>query len=260
MPKDPVVILTREAGDNEELRELLTSQGIEVKEYPCIRTTMTPWHSGEPIGGIPFADFDVVVFTSRRGVAGMKAAFPLPTGSRQLLAVVGTATAKALAEQSGRTADIIAEPSTAKGLAEILVALPDITKDSKILHVRGNKSTGHFKEIITSHGFQLSELTVYRNETPQMTSLTRENQTRGIVVFASPSAAKGFMQYNKPLADSGRLQYLAIGPVTARYLRKQGITGIHEANQPNPRTLTEEVEKIIEITFKEGVRAADRRN
>ena len=108
----PAVVLTREAPDNAALRELLVSRGVTVVELPCLATRyLTP----EP----PAGSFAAVVLTSRRGVVGLAGcpfARQLLGGPPPVVAAVGAATARALAEQ-GREADLVAEPPTGAALA-----------------------------------------------------------------------------------------------------------------------------------------------
>ena len=72
MPENPIVILTRESHDNRALSDRLAAGNIEAVDYPCIRITPVPFREGDTINGLPLEAFRVLVFTSKRGVAGME--------------------------------------------------------------------------------------------------------------------------------------------------------------------------------------------
>jgi len=238
---DPLVILTREPQDNYALLESLKTQGIRVMEYPCIKTRQIPYQKDQPIDDLFLHDFSVLVFTSRRGVTGMKDVYDQLSTSGQYIAVVGSSTAAAVQEFIGKAPDIVAAPPTSETLAKQLVTT--LKGNRHILHVRGNKSSGKFKNIIKAHGFKLSELTVYQNEIPPLQPLAPVEN--GIVVCASPSAVEGFLHYNNAWAE--KFVYLAIGPITASYLKKRGIKQIFQASLPHQDALVKEVKNILQL-------------
>lgn len=250
MPTDTVVILTREEEDNRPLAQRLQTRGIRVLQYPCIKISRDPFPKGAAIDGRQLADFPAVVFTSRRGVSGMQEVFQQLARSEQLLAVVGASTAAAVKEHIGREPGLVADPATGEALAHALAHR--LESPGPVLHVRGNKTTGTFKKIMESRGIRISELIVYRNQSPVPPPL--ELAEPGIAVFASPSAAACFIQ-NNPLLTS-KLDYLAIGPVTAGYLRKQGIKNIYQAPAPNPDALEKKITQIINTGHPEVRRPA----
>jgi len=225
--------------------DTLAAGNITVVDYPCIRISPAPFRKGETIGGLPLDAFHLVVFTSKRGVTGMSDVYPQLAASGQLLAVVGVSTAKAVETHIRRPPDIIACPPTSNALAEMLVSMPGLDRAAKILHIRGDKTTGTLKKISTSLGFQLSECIVYRNRLRQSAPLALPQGKRGIVVIASPSAAEGFSQNNPGLIRTGRLQYLAIGPVTAGHLKEKKMEPVFTAPAPGPESIRDELYKIM---------------
>lgn len=195
MQEPAAVILTREGDDNLTLEKGLKERGILFLRYPCIQTRPVPF-TGKfveeipVLEGWPLTHFQVVVFTSRRGVAGV-ANFVSQLSSLPL-AVVGPGTAAAVAQKIRVEPTYIAEPSTAEALAEQLVKR--LTAPGPILHIRGSKSTGIFKKVMETAGFNVVELVVYKNQSPDLEPLPAD--LRGIVVFASPSAAANFFKFN----------------------------------------------------------------
>jgi uroporphyrinogen-III synthase len=240
----PVVILTREPEDNKLLADRLKDMDIDVIQYPCIRTALLPYGRDAHLPqGIELEDFQTVVFTSKRGVAGMTDAYERLAASKQRIAVVGNTTAERIEKAVGRKPDLIAYPSTSEGLASQLVCMLSTT--DRVLHVRGSKSTGSFKRIMEGHGFNVTELVVYRNDSPEKEPL--DPVEKAIVLFASPSAARCFFEANNDPAVTGKWSYLAIGPTTAGFLRKNGITRLFEAREPGIDSLVEKIREIIAL-------------
>lgn len=245
MPENPIVILTRETHDNRTLADRLTSGNIDTVDYPCIRITPVPFRKGDSIDGLPLDAFRLLIFTSKRGVTGMKEVHTQLKESGQLLAVVGGVTAAAVEEHIGRVPDIIADPPTGKSLADTLIRLPVLTRVTRLLHIRGNKTTGDIREMFTTRGFHLSERIVYRNVIRQSGPLDLPENRCGIVVFASPSAVEGFTRSNSGLIRTGRLRYLAIGPVTAGCLREKRMGPVSVAGKPDLQSVFDVIKNIV---------------
>jgi len=244
MPADPIVILTREPEDNLALADKLKERGIETYDYPCLATRLLPYHGREICRGKKLEDFQVVAFTSKRGVAGMKPVFKRLKDSAQILAAVGDATAKAIEQEIGRKAGIIAEPQTGEGLAKAIIA--KLKTPAPVLYVQGDKTSGEFKKILKQNGFIICGLVVYENYSPELKPLTLKS--KALAVFASPSAAKLFFKVNPHLKNS--LSCIAIGPTTEKFLTSIGIKRIAVASRPDPDYLI----KCILKTIAEGER------
>lgn len=241
----PVIVLTRETWDNQALAIGLREKGLEVLEYPCIQTTLLPFSRGTHLpADNTLADFQVIVFTSKRGVAGMKPAVStirklLRTGLR--IAVVGPATARAVREAFGTSPHYTAEPATSDSLARLLVR--SLPSKSNILHIRGDKTTGAFKSIIREHRFPLTECIVYRTESTNPPPL--DPMDRAIILLASPSAVKTFFTANSLSSIIGHWTYLSIGPTTTKALGKTGASPVIEAKSTHIDSIIEAIENII---------------
>ncbi len=243
MPTNPIVILTRDPYDNAPLLKRLGELDIEAIEYPCIKTHLLPYGESSHLEeGKKLKDFQAVVFTSKRGVAGMTSAYKELSKSGQLIAVVGENTADAVRRLIGREPAIIADPPNAENLAHRLVPVLDPSKP--VLHVRGDKSTGSLDAILTANGFPLTELVVYKNPPPLLEPLDPELMKRGIIFFASPSAARYFFRYN-PVPPT-QLVYLALGPTTAGYLRGQVVTRVFQLETLGVGGVTKKLQEIIQ--------------
>jgi len=239
MQKNKVVILTREPEDNMFLVRSLAELNVETIEYPCIKTTLMPFKKKHAINGLELKDFSVIVFTSKRGVYGMKEVFNELFHSRQRLAAVGERTAAAIITHIGRKPWLTAYPPTSEALARILIQ--KLSKDDRVLHVRGNRTSGILKRVLSKANINLSELIVYRNETPEIKPLNLKK--KGIVVLASPSAARCFLNANWFLKD--QITFLAIGPTTAGFLKNMNISNVLIAKKPESKALIENIKNII---------------
>ncbi len=243
MQANPIVILTREQGDNVPLLNRLQQAGIEVLSYPCIETTLLPYEETcLPVGRHP-EYFQVIIFTSKRGVAGTAPVHARIARSSQLIAVVGETTANAVREAIGREPGIIADPSTAASLARQLTAV--LNPGDRVLYVRGNKSMGILQEVLTAKGFSVTEQVVYQNKMPELKPLP--SFEKGIVLFAGPSAVDCFFYYN-PIPP-GRLLYLAIGTTTAEYLNELGLTGIFQLEGTDIDSIMNQIQGLIQGGF-----------
>jgi uroporphyrinogen-III synthase len=248
---DPIVILTRELEDNLVLVERLGARDIFTLQYPCIKTTLQPFGSESHLPPtMQLEDFHVIVFTSKRGVAGMSSAYSQLAHSSQKIAAVGHATAAAVAEAIHRQPDYIAQPATSEQLANLLAA--QLETNQRILHVRGNKSTGTFRKILVDNGFEVTQLEVYRNESPSLNPLFPFDDA--VVVMASPSAGQRFFKANNKETITHPWTYLAIGPTTHRYLEKQGLPNIVKAKSSLLDDLCQEIHRLVKDNRKKIVR------
>ncbi len=243
MPKNPLIILTREHEDNIPLIERLNEMGMDTLEYPCISTRITPYTGGEICAGKSLKDFRVVAFTSKRGVAGMRERREELAGSDQLLAAVGKVTAQEVEKVIGRKPDVVAHPQTGEGLARSVLAKLD--KPAPVLHVRGGKTSGTFRQALEEHGFEVCELIVYENVAPEVKPLELEGPA--VAVFASPSAAQCFFECNPGLSD--QVYCVAIGPITAQYLESRNLKLVEVAFRPDTDHLVESIKQILKRGF-----------
>lgn len=238
MSENPVVILTREPEDNLALARRLSLRRMDFVEYPCIKTVPVRTFRNILLQEEVLRRYGVVVFTSRRAVQalewpGKEMAFKLPR-----IASVGERTAEEIHRHIGRKPWLVAEPPTAESLAQRLVKQSH--PGETLLHVRGSRTTGILKKVLTHHGLHLDEVVVYRHEALVKEPLKIPGQA--IVVLASPSAARCFLEYNSGLKS--RLAFLAIGPMTACCLKGMNLSGVYQAKRPEPDFLLSEILRI----------------
>lgn len=239
MPKNPLIILTRQHADNEALRLLLAAEGAEVIEYPCIQTEPIPVDQWQSTGALPPEECQAVVFTSRHGVRAFAPLLERLGRAAKTVAVVGSGTAAEVELSFGRPPDLVASPPTADGLAVRLLEI--LRPGMGILWVRGNRSTETFKDRMIAHGFRLAELVVYRNLPVRLAPLPISPPA--LLVFGSPSAAENFFECNG--SEWKRCLCLAIGPTTAESLVGLGCSRIEKAREPAPEALADRIRTLL---------------
>ncbi len=239
MPENPLIILTREPEDNKLLAKRLSLEGRDFVEYPCIKTVPVSSLGNNIFRKEKLVNYNAVIFTSKRAVKALES-LEFDVGKElPPVAVVGRRTADEVRRVLGMESWIVAEPPTAESLARILIG--KCPPAARFLHIRGSKSTGVLKKIIYDYGFHLDEVIVYKHESMAVESL--RIQGTGIVVLASPSAARYFLKHNS--GHRSRLAFLAIGSTTAEYLRKMKLSAVYKAKNPEIDSLLEEIIKII---------------
>jgi uroporphyrinogen-III synthase len=238
MPKDTIVILTREPEDNAVLEEKLAQEGIKTLSYPCISTRVIPYE-GYSICGKSVSDFKIIAFTSKRAVAGMERVWRELKNSDAILAAVGNRTAEEIKARIGRKAEIIGKKQTGESLAKAIIAR--FNQPVSVLYVRGNKTTDEFKSLLQSNGFQVYDLIVYENYAPELKPL--ELNQPAIVMFASPSAVINFYRVNPLIKNT--VSAVAIGESTKKELIRLGFSQIRVASKPEPDYLVECVLKLV---------------
>jgi uroporphyrinogen-III synthase len=226
------VLVTRPAGPGDPLVAELQRLGYRVIAVPTVvlRATAVEWPD--------LHQFDWVVVTSAAGAAVMPKIAPGP-GPRW--AAVGEATAAALGARGVR-ADLV--PREANGAA-LAAALPN-PSGSRVLIVRASLADPDLPAGLVARGALVQEVTAYETvegpaeSAPDMRKALARSDI-GLVVFASGSAARGFVKLGGPTD----LPAVTIGPRTSNVARHAGFTLITEASAANVRELAAAVARAI---------------
>lgn len=169
--------------------------------------------------------FDWVVFTSAKGVeffaARMKALHrKLPWAGRPHVAAVGDRTATSLS-RLGTTPEFVPSRYLTEALGEEL----PVGRGMRVLLLRADIANPGLSKRLAERGFEVTETPIYR------TTVARKGARRSIananlVIFASPSAVRGFCEVVAPdeLERAKRLPTICIGPVTAKAAKANGFT------------------------------------
>jgi len=224
------VVVTRPRSKASVLAASLLTAGASVVSLPTVATV------GPEDGGVALAnalaradDYEWIAFTSSRGVSGFLDAVPdTRVLARAKLAVVGSATAAALAE-GHLVADLIARVASAQGLVDAIgLPVASSTKGAaggRVLFCRAEDALPILSDGLRSAGWQVDEVVTYRTVVAGPEDGADENtlgraEAAHAVVFASPSAVRGFLELMRgrrraPLA-------VCIGETTASAARDAG--------------------------------------
>ncbi len=212
----PLVVLTREPGDNESLARQLEALGVASRQVPCLATELVrppAW---------PRPPFSALTFSSRRGVRGVVEQRLWPQlqrlAPRALVAAVGPATARAL-EEAGIAVSLVAASGDGAGLGRQLAEL--LPAASRVLAVGGNLQAGGLDRVLGEAGHRLERLQVYRNIEPPIPRL--EPFALAGVFVASPSAAGRLLDRNPWMRAA---TFFTIGDTTRRALEERGVADI----------------------------------
>jgi len=242
------IVLTRAPEQAREWTQALEEMGAEVILLPAV--TFFP---AEPSGALDTAlgslsEFDWILFTSQNAVRffsrrlkqlGLSlrpadSAGPPDGSARPCIAAVGPATAQAAAE-AGFHVDYIAAHHSGESLARELF---DSLAGRKILLPRSDRADDRLPTALRNSGAQTTEVVAYRTAAPGSLDpgiLDRLRRAEvDAIVFASPSAyhnLSALMGSADTAALSAQVQFVAIGPTTARTLRETGARVALEAGE-----------------------------
>ncbi len=218
---------------------MLEAEGFTVIERPSIAVKMMPYRRDAIDDNKKLDDFDIIAFTSKRGVEGAAPVAEQIRKANRQIAVVGQKTAEAVETIIGRPPDIIAEPQTGEVLARTICREKDAP--CSLLHFRGAKANPAFKRILEKKGIHVTQAIVYKTEAPEIKPIDAEGQV--VIVFASPSAVKNFIKVNNTSIRNAAA-CIAVGPVTAEALKKHKAPNIVVADAPDNNEILKKIRGI----------------
>jgi uroporphyrinogen-III synthase len=230
------ILLTRAAEDCAAWAEELAALGAEPVVFPCIecRTIDTAEAREAVADALPASDW--LVFTSRRGVAALRALSAEPLAATLKIAAVGAATARYVREALGRDVDLVSEEGTAASLAAALKTRASAA--TRLLVVVAENAGDTIESTLAPTGATCLRVDAYRTLPAVRTGAPRALSTLGVdnVVLASPSAVAGFVQ-RVDIDVAARV--ISIGPATSAAARRHGLEITGEARRPTLEGLVE---------------------
>ena len=235
------VVLTRAAEDSAELARALESLGAEIILLPTV--AFVPPEDWQKLDEqLRHLDrFDAILFLSKNAAryifdrcAQLGIQCEMVESSNRFIAAVGPATAQALAEKGIRV-DYVAKNQTGESLVR---ELRESLAGRRVLLPRSDRGDDRVPAALREIGAKVTEVIAYRTAAPAALDPAVLAPIRGgqvdAVVFASPSAFHNFRD-TIGAADiaslSARVQFLAIGPTTARAIRESGARVAVEAEE-----------------------------
>jgi uroporphyrinogen-III synthase len=253
------VVLTRAPEQAAELARLLERMGAEVLLMPTVAFA-PPEDSSAVDAAIEQLDqFDWILLTSMNvvrffiGRMHFRDAFN-PLRSTKVGAVgAGTAI---LSQSEGLDVDYVAKKGTGESLAR---ELAERIRGCRILLPRSDRADDRLPALLREVGADVTEVIAYRTIKPETLEPEVLARLRGTevdaIVFASPSAFHNLCD-TIPVEElaklSERVQFVAIGPTTAKALESAGVRVAVQAKEASAESLAEAIAKHFEGSVIKG--------
>lgn len=227
-----VVVLTREKGKNDKVKDMLEKRGIESLELPMVETAPGPDIDQLPVA-LRSTVFDWVAITSPEAanvfVQGWRAA-----GMPEVrISVVGSGTGKVLEAMNEPRLLPQFTPSVANA-EHMGPELPLIEGGSNaVLYPSSARASPVLQERLERRGFRVTRLNTYNTVTVQNIDSDRLDQAKSarVVAIASPSALKAWVAHVGQ-ARAEQMTIACIGSTSARAAEKLGLKNVMFPEQP----------------------------
>lgn len=238
-----VIVITRPRLKSGGAAAALAAKGARVVFAPLIKTVPPKSWKALDRAIKNLRRYDAVAFTSANAVdffflrcRKILAGKPV---SPRILAAVGRATAKAVAE-NGWACTVVPEDARSEGLAKVL----RVPRGSRVLIPRAERGLDTLPRSLRKSGARVTVAAAYRT-VPDPDGLRQLRRALALgadaVTFASPSAAVPAVPYLKISLAAA----VAIGPTTAAALRAKGVVPAAVAKRPDPESLARAVVEAL---------------
>ena len=226
------IVVTRAPEQAQELTRALERLGAQVILLPTVSfTPPEDWRQlDEQLRRLDW--FDAILFLSKNATkfifdrcAQLGIKCEMLQSSNRFIAAVGPATARAL-EEKGIRVNYVSEKGTGEALAHELRAS---LAGRRVLLPRSDRGDERVPQALCEAGAEVTEVIAYRTmETANIDTEILSRVCRAevdAIVFASPSA---FQNFRAAIGEaeigelSPRVDFVAIGPTTARSIREAG--------------------------------------
>jgi uroporphyrinogen-III synthase len=228
------VLVTRERpGD---LGAMLAARGATVVHVPLIEV-VDPVDGGTAVRNLlsRLDAFDWLIVTSPAGAERAGPAASAASGVR--LAAVGTATARVLAFESGRSVDLVPSVQRAEALAEEFAA--HVQSRQRVLIAQGDLAAPTLVDALRCAGHEVTSVTAYR--TRPISPAADALEGADAVLFASGSAVESWCRAFGPRSLA---LMVAIGPTTAEVAARLGLKLSAVAADHSLEGLVTELERL----------------
>jgi uroporphyrinogen III methyltransferase/synthase len=154
--------------------------------------------------------------------------------------VVGAATAAAARELLGHM-DLVGRDGTAASLGDTLARDGDLSYRRRVLLALAENAGDALERALTAAGAICTRFNVYRTIPASPAATKRAMSTFGAdnVIFASPTAVKGFVQQ---VTVDVPINVYTIGPSTSAAARAAGLSVTAEAREPSLEGILESMQ------------------
>lgn len=247
------VLVTRTRQQASELSELLLELGAEPIEAPTIRV-VEPTDRAAIVKALRSGDFDWVLFTSSNAPPSLKRflqEFGTPNRidlrgiASAKIGVVGQRTAESLRFELCLEPDLVAEESSAAGLADALAQRGEVI-GKRFLLLRADIARPRLVQSLKAAGAaEVGDVAIYRTEAatalPEPVRNALSERRVDWVTLASSSAATNLVRrLGKDARELLRdVKIASIGPQTSRTVRELGLTVTVEAEDASIESLVQ---------------------
>lgn len=245
------IVLTRDSAGNADWGPRLEQLGFKVYSLPTIETS--PLELDVEQKGITrhLSDYDWLVFTSAKCVQyfiGVLFQLEIKWPSdKPKVAAIGARTAQLIEGRDIRV-NFIPTKSNSKTLGDELTQ----AKGARILLPHTDIASNNLATQLTGRGGKVTSLPIYTTQTiakpDEAFSHRLVEETKDILVFASPSAVHGFsLRITGPtlLQEAKSLPAIAIGSSTASALDDAGYTNIYTSRTPTFEGIVEVLKRLV---------------
>lgn len=254
------VVITRAAHQADDLAERLRQRGAIPLFYPAI--AIVPPADTVPLDAALQAAangaFDWLAFTSTNAVIAVMERLALlnlaPARLHTRIAAVGSATARVIEQQLGMIAHVVAAEGNGSGLADALIATHNARTEMRVLLPQADLASPLFVERLTTADISVVAVTAYYTVLGtggDAVPLLLQNGAVDTIVFASPSAVRGFLQR---LANEGgnretlkSVLIAVIGKTTASAAHDAGLRVDVLPSHPDLTLLITELERAFHV-------------
>ncbi|EFJ40450.1 hypothetical protein VOLCADRAFT_69473, partial [Volvox carteri f. nagariensis] len=241
----PKVLLTREAGKNDKLRDALTIKGFRCVELPLIEHTDGPDKTLLP-GLLATASelYEWVAVTSPEAAAVFLEGWEQAGKPRVRVAVVGGGTGEVL-RQGGITPDYVPSKALGKVMGSELPRVPG--GSGRVLYPASVKASTDLQDSLAAAGFEVHRINTYSTGAVKSVpeDLLREALTADVVTYGSPSAVKAWGPLRRQ-TDMFSTHFInaCIGSTSAKACASAGITeNVYYPDSPGMEGWVEAVER-----------------
>lgn len=223
------VAVTRPAGEDDRLVEILEARGVRVLSTPALRIVPVPDPNPLRRAAAGLTGFHWVVVSSVNGARALGAAvrealgrWPAESPPPRVCAV-GPATAVAL-EKEGIPVHLVPERFVGEGILDAMDAEGPLS-GCAILLPRPAEGRDLLPRELARRGARVVEVEAYRNEPDSAgLALLAEEVRRGRVAVVALTAGSAARRVHRALGGAPPgVRFAAIGPATARVARELGL-------------------------------------
>jgi uroporphyrinogen-III synthase len=217
------VLVTGASASSADFVRLLEAEGAQVAWSPVIRIGPPPDERALQDAIDRAGVFDWLVFTSAAGVEAFARRRRAQLGPKPRIAVVGDATAAAVSEHLGKTADPLPERASASALADALLLRGQ--RGDYVLLVTARDASPVLEHTLRGGGLAVEKADAYTTVQAPPSDLAARVDDADVISLASPSAVRALVGgLGRDTHERLRGKLLAcIGPATLMAAREAGL-------------------------------------